>query len=73
MESARQEIGDAGEHLNLCRARADAYERYLTTLRQKRAVYQGAYRQAVEQEVEEIHCRWLLANQELFAAELSIR
>lgn len=72
MESAKQGITDPRERIALCRARADAYESYLNTLRQKRATYQGGYLQAVLEEVEEIHCRWLLANQDLFRAELSI-
>jgi hypothetical protein len=73
MESAKQETGDAAERLARCRARADAYESYLNTLRQRRATYQGGYLEVVQQEVEEIHCRWLLANQDLLQAELSAR
>jgi bacterioferritin (cytochrome b1) len=72
MERAKHENSDPRERLAACRARADAYEHYLNTLRQKRATYQGAYLEALQQEAEEIHCRWLLANQDLLQAEMAI-
>ena len=52
-----------------CRERADAYDRHRAALRRKLATYQGGYLDALRREAEEVHCRWLLANQDLFAAE----
>jgi hypothetical protein len=51
--------------------RADAYDRYLATLRRKLATYQGGYLQAARREAEEIHCKWLLANQDAFIEEMA--
>jgi septum formation topological specificity factor MinE len=72
MESAKQGSTDLRQRLAVCRARADTYEHYLDILRHKRATYQGGYLQALQQEVEEIHCRWLLANQDLLKAEMAM-
>jgi len=68
MESTRQRTSEADKRIAACRERAESYDRYLATLRRKMATFQGGYRQAAQLEAEEIHCRWLLANQELFAA-----
>ena len=73
MKSTERETGEETGRVMACRARAEGYDRYLATLRRKLATYQGGYLEAVQREAEEIHCRWLLANQELFAAELAIR
>jgi|GEM_PF-2557508 len=73
MRATEPGTSEAAGHVEACRARADAYERHLTDLRQKLATYEGGYPQAVRMEAEEVHCRWLLANQDLFAAVLSRR
>ena len=54
------------------RIRAKAYDQHLAVLRRKRSTYQGGYLHAVQQEAEETHCKWLLANQEAFAEEVRL-
>ena len=73
MRATEPGTSEAIGHVEACRARADAYERHLTDLRQRFAASEGGYPQAVRMEAEEVHCRWLLANQDLFAAVLSGR
>ena len=73
MHATEPGTSEAAGRVEACRARAEAYDRHLADLRRKLATYQGGYLQAVRVEVEETHCRWLLANQDLFAAELSRR
>jgi len=72
MERAEHGTSEATVRIAACRERAEAYDRNLAALRRKRATCQGGYLQAVSREVGELHYQWLLANQDLFAAEMSL-